>query len=81
MTWRQYLLNNMVAWDHALNTLVKGRPGETLSARAATARRDNRWWGRCLCNWFLDRLEKDHCADAMKHDSERASIVIKDNYL
>lgn len=80
MTWRGYILNNLLAWDIALNCLLRGRPGETLSSRAATARRDQRRWGCALC-WVLDKIEREHCANAMRNDSARAAIVLIDNKL
>jgi hypothetical protein len=71
---RVWALNVLIALDTLGNCLLKGSPGETLSARAATARRDGRRWGCVLCR-ALDWLEADHCAQAMLGDSERAARV------
>lgn len=77
MKFREYLMNNLLAWDMALNCLLKGRPGQTLSQRAATARRDDRLWGCWLCK-VLDWMERDHCALAMQNDAGRAEVTLAD---
>ena len=62
---KRYLLNVLVLLDQAANSLLfLGSPNETISSRAAKARLAGKRWGCVLCSW-LDRLQKDHCAEAM----------------
>lgn len=69
--------NNLICLDYQLNALLFGLPGQTLSARAATARRDNRVWGCVLCA-LLDRIDAEHCTRALASDLARAQRVIDD---
>lgn len=52
-----------LGWDHLLNALTGGRPGELVSSRANRARREKRRWGCVLCG-LLDSVDLDHCARA-----------------
>lgn len=52
-----------LGWDHLLNALTGGKPGELVSSRANRARREGRRWGCVLCKW-LDDIDPDHCARA-----------------
>lgn len=77
--WVQYGWKVLKALDHLGNALLDGIPGETISARAATARRDRRVWGCVLC-WLLDRIDKDHCTTALSTgavDAQRVSADLK----
>lgn len=49
-----------VAYDQLGNTAANGEPDETISSRAARARREKRRWGCILCG-LLDALDTDHC--------------------
>ncbi len=42
---KKYLLNNLISWDQALNTLLGGYPDETISSRAWRCRDSNWFWG------------------------------------
>lgn len=80
MTLGEYCKNVLIALDCLLNTILRGRPGETLSERAATARRDGRRWGCVLCA-VLDWIDKDHCRESVGGDVDRAEQVIRDSTL
>lgn len=67
-----------LALDHLLNVLFNGRPGQTVSGRAETARRQGRRWGCVLCA-MLDWLDDNHCAEALEGDIRRANEVINDS--
>ena len=61
-TWQ-----TLVAADRLVNAVLGGSASDTISARAAKAKRDGKAWGRHLC-CFLDWLDKNHCDDALKED-------------
>lgn len=59
-----------VANDQTLNAALVGRPGaedETISSRAAKARRAGRRWGCILCRW-LDHIDPGHCERNIETD-------------
>lgn len=66
-----------IALDHVLNVITNGRPGQTVSARAETARRQGKAWGCVLCR-VLDWLDDNHCAESLAGDIQRAQEVIED---
>lgn len=66
-----------LALDQLLNVLFNGLPGQTVSARAETARRQGKRWGCVLCR-VLDWLDDNHCAEALANDIKRAQEVIGD---
>lgn len=74
-----YFQNLMLGLDEFANTLVGGAPGETISGRAGRAR-DNGWrWGKVLC-FILDKIEKNHCSNAILNDTKgrhRESLKIE----
>jgi len=66
----------------ALDTLVgaffpHGHIGQTISSRAETARQDGHSWGCWLCR-ILDRLDPNHCAQAVISDRARAQVILDD---
>ena len=65
----RYLLNLVVATNQLVNTILGGDPDEMLSARMGKAIAE----GRCkLCVpicWLLDKIDRNHCADAAKGDT------------
>lgn len=67
----------VIAFDHFANAIFRGLPGQTISARAYTARQDRKVWGCVLCR-FLDWLEADHCEMAAVNDIKRAEAVVAD---
>jgi len=73
----KYLDAVMVAVDDTLNVVFGGKVGETVSAHAATARRDGRLWGCWLCS-ALEVLWPGHCDRALKNDELRAESVERD---
>jgi hypothetical protein len=60
----RYLLNWLILLDEAGNTLTGGSPNETISERAAKARKAGRQWGCVLCG-LLDRVNPGHCDNAL----------------
>jgi hypothetical protein len=78
VTLRKWLLGVFVAFDECAGAwFPRALPGETISARAATARDHGHRWGCWLCR-FLDWLEADHCDDAIANDRARAQAVLDD---
>lgn len=74
----QWLRNTLIAFDQWVGSLFpRSLPGQTISARAGTARDNGHLWGCVLCR-FLDWLDPNHCTNAIAHDKERAQAVIDD---
>lgn len=69
-------LNPTKAWSIALmidetcNVDANGRINETISERAAKAMFNRRRWGCLLC-WVLDRIQPNHCENALADDDTR----------
>lgn len=57
----------LVALDQLLNTLFNGYPDETISSRAAKAKKRGAAWGCILCK-ILDWFDKDHCEKYIEYD-------------
>lgn len=55
--------------DETANVDANGRTNETISARAAKAMYARRKWGCVLC-WILDRIQPNHCQNALADDEE-----------
>lgn len=56
-----------VAHDQLFNAAANGDEDETVSSRAAKARRSGRRWGCVLCR-LLDALDPDHCENNIEAD-------------
>ena len=73
---RAYITRVLIAVDQLFQSAFRyGRPGITISARAATARNHGHAWGCVLCR-FLDWIEADHCTNSILGDIARARAVI-----
>jgi hypothetical protein len=67
----RYLFHNWLSLDMLVNTLTGGRPGETVSLRAARAQEKGKPIGCVLCA-ILDRIDPHHCAKSIMHAELRA---------
>lgn len=56
-----------VGYDQLANAAFGGDPDETISSRAAKARRHGRRWGCLLCR-LLDKIDRDHCERSVEPD-------------
>ena len=73
----QYMLNWLVLLDHALNTLLLGDAGETVSARTARARNAGStpaYWFCAFLTWLtkiitFGKVTRDHCTYALDRQS------------
>ena len=75
---RAYITRVLIAVDQLLQSAFRyGRPGITISARAATARNHGHAWGCMLCR-ALDWIEADHCDGAIRGDFTRALAVLEE---
>ncbi len=77
---KQYLLNNAIAFDQQVNTLLGGEPDETLSARAYRTEQQGKLFGR-LFRPLIDALfffDKNHCQKA--YNAEFRSLQLPKNY-
>jgi hypothetical protein len=70
---KTYLKNIFLAVSQVLNVLLGGDPDETLSSRAGKARLNGRAWGCILCK-VLDRLDKNHCTNAIENDEGKNAV-------
>jgi hypothetical protein len=66
----RYLFQNWLSLDMLVNTLTGGRPGETVSLRAARAAEKGLPVGCALCK-FLDALDPWHCLKSIMHAEMR----------
>jgi hypothetical protein len=69
-----YLQRVLVAFDQFVNVVFKGRPDETISARAYRAALEGKVWGTVL-NWCLNVIQYDHGAMAAAGDLERSLAI------
>lgn len=68
----------LIALDQFLNVLLtNGRPDETMSAHAARAATEGKWFGIFMSKFLDITFSKDHGAKAVAGDLIRAKIVEK----
>lgn len=70
---KRYFWNILLWIDQGLNTLTGGDPDETVSSRAAKAKRNGRRWGCVLCkvlNWF----DRNHCEKSIEEDEGKNAV-------
>jgi hypothetical protein len=69
-------LNIALGFDQLGNTIWGGCPDETISSRLGRIKEKNGgkipWYrpARYLA-WALDKIQKDHCENAIEHDEEQ----------
>lgn len=76
MTMWQYILNNAIAFDQQLNTLLGGSPDETLSARAWRTEQQGKWLGKVF-RPLIDTLlwfDRDHCHQAYLSEFKKLQL-------
>lgn len=56
----------LISVDQLFNTIFNGSEDETISSRAGK-RQKKKLWAKLLC-WFLDKIDKNHCKDAIEKD-------------
>jgi hypothetical protein len=75
---KNYVAKVLLAADVFVSALCFRDPSVTISAEVGLAMKrpkPPRW--AIVLNFLLDRIEKDHCANAIKHDILRAQIAIE----
>ena len=73
---KTYLMQNLIAFDQQLNTLLNGMADETLSARAYRAHRDGKIMGKLfmpVINLMFFWQGPNHCKNAYIKEFERAN--------
>lgn len=70
---KRYFFNLLVAFDQFINTLFGGDPDMTLSGRMGRAVAGGRCKACRVVCWFLDRIDKDHCARANKNEADEGA--------
>jgi hypothetical protein len=75
-TLKLYILNNLIALDRGMNTLLGGSPEQTMSGRMGA----DVAAGRCkFCSvvcWILGKIQKDHCANAAAYDAAHNDTTV-----
>ena len=69
-----YLHRVLVALDQFGNVLADGNPGETISARSGRLAAQGNRFGKFM-QWWLGKIQKNHCEKAEAGDLERAEAV------
>ncbi len=67
---RWYIINLIMSIDQTINAMLGGAHDETISSRAGKALLAGKKWAKLLC-WFLDKLDPNHCIDAIELDEGR----------
>ena len=73
---KTYLLNNAIAFDQQVNTLLGGSPDETLSARAYRTEQQGKVFGRFF-RPVIDALfffDPDHCRKAYNAEFQKLQL-------
>jgi len=76
----RYLLNVLIGIDQLGNAMLFGDPDETISSRLGKIAHRNGGeilWTRPMCKiiaWGLDRIDKDHCTDAIENDEGKDAL-------
>jgi hypothetical protein len=67
---KTYLLNLLVAFDYAVNSLLAGLPYETLSSRAYRMQQKPQpyWRGLAACIDFIFFWQERHCSRAYRQE-------------
>ena len=68
----KYVWNILIAVDQLANTFLGGDPDETISSRAGKVQHKSRW-AKALC-WFLNKLDTNHCRDAIEEDEGKNQL-------
>ena len=63
---RRWIINVLLGIDQLANTIAGGDPDETISSRAGK-KEGHHWLATALC-WMLDKVDNNHCRDAIEHD-------------
>ena len=77
----RYFLNQALAIDQLINVMGGGDPDETVSSRVGKIERKHKgripWYRplpRFLC-WALDKIDKDHCREAIEEDEGDNAVI------
>lgn len=69
----RYIERCGIEFDVAVNVLLGGQLGQTISMRCALADRAGKPWGRFMC-WFLSwAVQEDHCA--LQFSNKRVPVL------
>lgn len=71
-----YLLNNLIALDQLVNTILGGHPDETLSSRAYRAEQNNKIFGKFF-RPVIDGIffwQKQHCYRGYLAEKQRKQL-------
>jgi hypothetical protein len=75
-----WLMRVLIAFDRMVNVMLGGSQDQTISARSALGKKNGKIIGCFIC-WILDKIEKDHCSNALKTDERDAENVQKEEEL
>ena len=78
----RYFLNIALAFDQLGNSILLGDCDETISSRLGKLERNHggkiRWtrpFAR-ITAWWLDKIDKDHCQEAIEEDEGKDGLFI-----
>jgi hypothetical protein len=77
MNLMQWVGNVVIGVDQCGSAVCRGSTCLTLSARAATGRRDGRRAWIVLC-WFLERIDHGHIPRAVDNNRARLRAALKE---
>ena len=63
---KRWFVNVLLGIDQLVNTIAGGDPHETISSRAG--KKDGKHWLATALCWMLDKVDNNHCRDAIEHD-------------
>ena len=71
----KYVWNVLIGIDQLANAILFGDPDETISSRLGKRARSGKkdWVTRFLC-WALDKIDRNHCEDAIEEDEGNDAI-------
>jgi hypothetical protein len=79
--FKRYIFNNLLSVDQSMNSIIGGDPDETISSRLGKIKLANggeipvtRPWARLIAH-CLDRLQKDHCVNAIEADEGKDAVL------
>jgi len=65
---KRYLWNLLISIDQLFNTILGGCPDETMSSRMGKHLVKKDSWLSCFICKLLNKIDKNHCIDAIEYD-------------
>lgn len=75
---KRRLFDFLYNMDRAAASLFGAPPQETISSEIGRSALRGEWWGR-VGNWALDRVQKDHCKNAVRRANALDATAASDD--